>query len=107
MILPRVLEHKKVPITGNTLITPVTVTIYLCSCYIFVSNAGTTWALQIKDKDPAGASVIYNMNPLVLTTVPTSLLNGFNLLPMIGGIDIQPSGGTPGAATVWLVYGHD
>jgi hypothetical protein len=106
MELPRNIAYKKIIIGSSGTITPFAATAYLCAAYLFVSNAGTGWSLKIQDKDPAGASLLYNPGAVAVTTAPISILTGFNLLPMIGGIDLITAG-TPGNATVWLVYAYN
>jgi len=102
MTFPRNILFKKVKLTGAGT-TTISGTLYLCAAYLFVGTAGLTLVMQ--DKDPSGPSPFYNPAAPAVTTSPTSILTGFNLLPMIGGIDIIATG--TGVATVWLVYAQN
>jgi len=104
MTFPRNILFKKIKLTaaGTTTVPGggQTGTVYLCAAYLFVATAGLTLVMQ--DKDPSGVSVLYNPGAPAVTTAPISILTGFNLIPMLGGIDIIATGS--GAATLWLVY---
>src|SRR5580765_6938866 len=84
-------------ITTSTTTTATSSTAYLNSIVITTTNAGTTWALKIQNKEGT-PKVIYNITAVAAGTVTIPLQSP---LVMTGGIDIITSGGTPGVLDVF------
>lgn len=88
-------------ITTNTTNTPVSQTARLATLVIQVSNAGTSWVLQVKTKEGT-PKILYNW-------VTATGVGNFNVALDVGvlmtsGIDIVTSGTTPGVADVFIAY---
>jgi len=86
-------------ITSNTTNTVTSTTAYLTQLVICVTGAGTSWTIQVKNKE-ATAKVIYQATAAVGTYVYS--MGG--LILMTSGIDIVTSGTTAGTADVFVTY---
>jgi photosystem II stability/assembly factor-like uncharacterized protein len=89
-------------ITTSATTTVTSSTAYLNSIVITTTNAGTTWALRIQNKEGT-PKVIYNIAAVAVGTVTIPLQGA---LLMTSGIDIITTGATPGVVDVFLNYGQ-
>jgi hypothetical protein len=87
-------------ITTSATTTATSSTAYLNSIVITTTNAGTTWALRVQNKEGT-PKVIYNIAAVAVGTVTIPLQGA---LVMTGGIDIITTGATPGVVDVFLNY---
>jgi hypothetical protein len=87
-------------ITTSTTTTVTSSTAYLNAIVITTTNAGTTWALKIQNKEGT-PKVIYNIAAVAAGTVTIPLQGA---LIMTSGIDIITTGATPGVVDVFLNY---
>jgi hypothetical protein len=87
-------------ITTSATTTATSSTAYLNSIVITTTNAGTTWALKVQNKEGT-PKAIYNIAAVAVGTVTIPLQGA---LVMTGGIDIITSGATPGVVDVFLNY---